>query len=76
MADDPFNMQPVVSTQIAEMGFDPDAKQIKVVFVSNGAMYIYYDCTQDDFDQIVNAPSVGSAFNASIKYGKRYARVG
>ena len=73
--NDGFEMVDVASTQIAAMGFKPETQQIKAVFVSNGAVYVYENCDQELLDNIVNAPSVGSAFNALLKYAKPYSRI-
>lgn len=59
-----MQMIKVVSSQIDEMGFD--GVILRVVF-KRGKPYRYKNVTQELFDQILNAPSVGIAFNNLIK---------
>ena len=75
MADSDFNMQDVESGNIQSVGFNEQAKEGKVVF-NKGAEYIYSSCTQDEADEIANAPSANDAFNAVWKGKKPYRRVG
>lgn len=80
MADEDFNMVPVVSLQIQEVGFNPQTGEGRVRFLAKGnrpsSLYSYPQCTQEEFDQIVNAPSVGTTFAALWKYKPGYARIG
>jgi hypothetical protein len=78
MADetnDPFNMQTVSSSQIAAVGFNPATAQGRVEFLKNGAVYEYDGCTQEEFDSIVSAPSVGQEFASQWKGTKPYRRI-
>lgn len=59
-----MQMLKVTSSQIAEMGFD--GVTMRVVF-TRGKPYVYKNVTQEIFDQILNAPSVGIEFNNLIK---------
>lgn len=76
MADEDFNMIPIpASSQVAAVGFNPATRQGKVEFHS-GSSYVYENCDQNEFDAIVGAPSVGSAFNSIWKGLKPYSKVG
>jgi hypothetical protein len=74
--DDDFNMTPVESSQIAAVGFNPETKQGKISFLKNGSVYVYDGCTQEEADQIINAPSAGTAFAGIWKGVKNYRRIG
>ena len=74
MADDGFEMVPVVSSQLAAVGYDPEKKQLRVEFV-NGNVYDYSQVPQDIYEQLVNAPSVGQFFNGNVKWNFPYVRV-
>jgi len=37
--------------------------------------YLYDNCTEDEFNELVNAPSVGQQFQASIKGIKPFRRI-
>jgi hypothetical protein len=67
MSDDSFNMQPVTSSQIASVGYNPDTRKLRVEFNHKGSLYEYDDIPQEIFDQLVSAPSVGSYFGAAVK---------
>lgn len=57
-----FEMHPVASTNLAEVGFNPETRQGRVRFVKSGALYEYDDCTQEEFEAILSAPSANDAF--------------
>ena len=73
--DDGFEMIPVESSQIAEVGFNSATGKGRILFSKNGSLYEYDGCTQEEFQQIVNAPSVGQEFAALWK-PKPYQRLG
>jgi hypothetical protein len=68
-----FNMQPVVSDNLVAVGFNESTNQGRVDF--KRASYIYDGCTQDEADEIVNAPSANDAFNSLWKNSKPYRKV-
>lgn len=74
MADDDFNMTPVTSENLAEVGFNPETKQGRVLFGS-GSLYEYDHCTQEEADQIIGAPSANDAFTALWRGSRPYRRV-
>ena len=79
MADEDFNMTPVVSSQIAAVGFNPTTSQGRVEFLAKGSrggsLYEYDSVTEDEYTQIVNAPSVGTVFGTLWKNVKPYRRI-
>ena len=68
------NWQPVASSNISAVGYDADTSTLYVRF-TNGSEYAYDDVPQDEFDNLVNASSVGSALNENIKGQYKYRRV-
>lgn len=61
-------MQPVSSSQIQSMGHDPASGTLRVQFHS-GATYEYSGVSEEDYRAVVDAESVGAAFNQTIKGG-------
>jgi len=53
-------MNPVQSSNVHSVGYDPDTRTAHVRF-HNGRTYAYDGVSQDDFDDLQNASSVGSA---------------
>lgn len=73
-----FNMTEVSNSQIAAVGFNPTTSQGRVIFSDKGrgpTTYEYDNCTAEEFDSIVNAPSVGIAFGETWKGSKPYRRI-
>lgn len=76
MADEvEFEMEPVTSANIESVGFNAEAKQIKIRFMKSGSEYIYEGCTEAEYDEILNAPSANDAFTGLLKNVKPYRRV-
>lgn len=65
--DEDFEMIPVTSSQIAAVGFNEATRKGRVRFSKNGSLYEYSECTQEECNQIANAPSPGSEFAATWK---------
>lgn len=61
-------MQEVYSSNIREVGYDPDAQELLVVFRKSGKKAAYPNVTEDAALQLANAPSVGTMFNAEFKH--------
>lgn len=64
----PVEMKPVKSSNIAAVGYDPEAKTLRVAFL-NGSVYTYHDVDADKHAALMGADSVGGHFNAHIKGG-------
>ena len=56
----------VVSSNISEVQYDTDEEQLHVIF-SSGITYIYESVPETEYQLLINAKSVGSYFNKSIK---------
>ncbi len=66
--------QTVVSSNIAEIGYDENSRTLEVLF-NNGSVYQYFDVPPQIHAEIMQAGSVGQYLNANIKGNFRYARV-
>lgn len=71
---DNVTMQPVVSSNIAQVGYEQETKHLYVEF-NNGTVYRYLDVNEEVYEQLVNAASVGKFLNAEIKPNHNYERV-
>lgn len=76
MADNDFEMIPVVSSQIAAVGYDADTQKMRIRFAKGGQLYEYDECTQEEFSGLVSAASVGQTFASTIKGVKPYRKIG
>lgn len=68
------DMIPVSSSNVASVGYD-SANQIMYVRFLTGALYIYKNVNQAEFDGLLNAPSVGSYLHRNIKNVYPYERI-
>lgn len=64
--------QPVSSTAIAEIGYDPATGRCEVVMRSNSSRVYAYRMSQAEFDAFMSAPSVGSYFARNIRGNPEY----
>ena len=60
-----MEMQPVTSSNIDSIGYDPEHHKLVVRF-NSGATYHYTGVDQDTFDNLMNAESKGKYFHAHI----------
>lgn len=58
--------QPVTSSNLASVGYDPDSETLEVEFLS-GRVYEYYNVPQFIYDRLLEAPSLGQFFNYEIR---------
>lgn len=61
-----FTAVKVDSTAISEVKYDKESQVLRIQF-ARGAEYEYYDVPEQEFQNLVNAPSVGKYYNAHIK---------
>jgi hypothetical protein len=64
----------VESSLFSAVGFNPDTSEFLGQFKS-GTLGAYGPTTQEEFDEVISAPSVGIAFNKLIKPTKHYRKV-
>ena len=65
---------PVQSTNVAEVGYDPETMTLEVAF-HNGTLYQYFDVPEVMFQELLRSDSVGRFLNAQIKNSYRYAKL-
>ena len=61
-----MDMQPVSSSNLEAVGYDPATKELHVRFKS-GSTAQYFDVPEDVHQQLVSAPSVGKHYHQHIK---------
>ena len=63
-----MNRDPVTSTSLKSIGYDPNNNVLEVEFIK-GSVYEYSGVSQDTYDSIMTADSIGSAFSKLVKSG-------
>lgn len=66
-------MLPVVSSNVAAVGYDAE-NQIVYVQFQNGTMYAYKGVPQNEFENLRTASSIGSYLNRNFKNVYPYER--
>jgi hypothetical protein len=66
---------PVASSNIASVGYDPDSETLEIEFI-NGSIYQYFNVTSGLYEQLMAAPSKGQFLHAYIRNAYPYSRVG
>lgn len=69
-----MHRQPVSSSNIASIGYDP-ATQILEVEFHNNSVYQYFNVPSIVYQALMAAPSHGVYLNANIKGQYQYARI-
>ncbi|MBL4918659.1 KTSC domain-containing protein [Tabrizicola sp. DMG-N-6] len=57
---------PVTSSNLAEVGYDPELETLEVQFKSGG-VYQYFNVTAVMYERLMSADSLGRYFNKEIK---------
>jgi hypothetical protein len=65
--------EPVSSSNLISLGYDPVSETLEVEF--KGGVYQYYNVPQFMHEQLMQATSMGSFFNANIKNAYACAKV-
>lgn len=66
-------MQPVSSSNIAAVGYDTANQSVFVQFL-DGSTYEYKGVSEQEFENLLTAPSVGSYLNRNFKNVYPYQR--
>ena len=66
--------QPVTSTNVASVGYNPTSQTLEVEF-TNGSTYQYFDVPAQVYEALIAAASIGTFLNDQVKGVYRYARV-
>ncbi|HZR56972.1 MAG TPA: KTSC domain-containing protein [Terriglobales bacterium] len=62
-----IHRDPVESSVIATMGYDPLAKILDIEFKDDGRVYRYFDVPASEYDAFMEAPSKGTYLNREFK---------
>jgi hypothetical protein len=57
---------PVISSHLTAVGYDPSARILEVQFHS-GQVYSYQGVTMEEYEALMDAPSIGSYFQREIR---------
>jgi hypothetical protein len=79
--------QPVSSSNLASVGYDPDARCLEIEFIrrppkrrsslaTGTTIYCYHDVPASVFNGLMEAPSKGKYHHIYIKYGYGFTRGG
>ncbi|MER9273604.1 KTSC domain-containing protein [Mesorhizobium sp. M0643] len=66
---------PVASSNIASIGYDPDSETLEIEY-TNGSVYQYFNVPSALNEQLMAAPSKGQFLNVYIRNGYPFSRVG
>ena len=55
------------SSNIKDVGYDPEAKTLEVTFMPNEKTYRYENVSADDYVKLLNAESIGGHFGQTLK---------
>ena len=69
-----MTLEPVSSSNLAEVGYHPPTQTLEVRFKS-GRRYQYFDVPERIYDGLKTAGSPGGYLNHEVKGNYRYARV-
>lgn len=70
-----MNRQKVDSSDLASVGYDPQAQTLEVEF-NHGEVYQYYNVPKSVYDGLMNASSHGQYFDRNIKKaGYRFVKI-
>lgn len=69
------DMIPVSSSNVESIGYNDRDQTLYVQFLS-GSLYIYKNVPSFEFENLRNAPSIGSYLNRNIKGAYSYERIG
>lgn len=69
-----MNRIPVISSNVAEVGYDPATMTLEVAFHS-GSVYQYFDVPELLYQEMLHAESVGGFLHEQIKNNYRYAKI-
>ncbi len=61
-----MDREPVSSSNLVSVGYNPDSETLEVEFKS-GLIYEYYNVPQFMHERLMQAPSIGTFFNAEIR---------
>lgn len=69
-----MNYNPVDSTALRVVGYDPASQVLEIEF-SSGGVYQYFDVPETIYAELMDAPSHGQYFQSHIRDVYRYQRM-
>ena len=60
-------MNYVESSNVEQVGYDVDAMELHIKFKSSEAVYVYLNVSQEVYDGLLNADSIGSYLHREVK---------
>ena len=66
--------KPVQSSNIAEIGYDPEAGTLSVKF-KGGGHYHYSNVPQDKYEQLLKSSSIGTFLSKHIKNTHKHLKI-
>lgn len=69
-----LEMIPVSSSNLSEVGYDPQTNTLRISFKS-GSMYDYFGVSQDVYENLMSADSLGSYHYYNIRMVFSYQQV-
>ena len=69
-----LNREPVESSNLNSVGYEPDTKTLEIEF-HDGGIYQYFDVPADIYQGLISAPSKGKYHHAFIKNAYRYQKI-
>lgn len=67
--------EPVESSNLESVGYDPTTQVLEVEFRANGRVYQYYDVPAEVYDELMEADSHGRYFDTNIRDSYHYREV-
>lgn len=64
----------VDSTCLSDLSYDSTAHTLTVTFRESGSNYTYFGVSENEFEVVAQASSVGKMYNGIIKYEHSYLR--
>lgn len=62
------------SSQIEEIDYDSEKQELGIVFKRSNSRYIYFDVSEDEYNEFINAESIGRHFGTYIKNVKDWKK--
>ena len=62
-----MEMKPAKSSNISELGYDDNTKELHVKFKHGNGVYVYKDVPKETFDKMTESESLGKFLNTEIK---------
>ena len=69
-----LNREPVESSNLNSVGYEPDTKTLEIEF-HDGGIYQYFDVPEHIHADLMSASSHGKYFHANIRKNFRYEKI-